>query len=318
MIMTVTLNPAVDVTYRVPTLRPGDVHRITGVERRPGGKGVNVARVLHALGVEVVATGLSGGPTGAWLEAELDRYGVTSSFVPALPEVRTTVTVHADDGTTTSLWEPGHPPADPAGAANALLERCRRLAAGASALVVSGSLPPGVDQVLPARLVAVAERAGIPAIVDVDGEPLRLAVQAGHAVLMPNRDELARLDGAPVGGIDEVLAATGRLCERGAQAVIATLGADGLLARTPLGVWLARPPAPVPGNPTGAGDAAAAAVAAALSATADPARPDWALIVREAVALSASAVCRPVAGEVDLPSYRAWRDLVTVERLEPQ
>jgi 1-phosphofructokinase family hexose kinase len=327
MIITVTPNPAVDVTYTVPALHPGQVHRVTAVARRFGGKGLNVARVLHALGNQVIATGLAGGSAADRLAADLHTAGIGSCFIPALPDIRTTVTVHGDDGTTTSFWEPGFAPDEVAAAVDALTDRVSSLLVDATAVVVSGSLPPRVDRDLPARLVATASRAGVPAVVDVEGEPLIRAASAGRAVLMPNRDELLRLalgDAAPAGRsihtvvsepIVRVWLAATALCGRGAVAVVTTLGADGMLACTRDGAWLARPPMTVSGNATGAGDAAAAAVAAALAAG-GPGPDDWPSILCDAVALSASAVTRPVAGEVDLHLYRSWRELVTVEALE--
>jgi 1-phosphofructokinase family hexose kinase len=315
VIVTVTSNPALDVTYTAPLLRPGEVHRVSEVTVLPGGKGLNVARVLHAAGVPVVATGWSGGPGGRQLESALAAREVRADFVQALPDVRRTTVVHGSDGVTTSFWEPGHPVADGSAAAEALLARVGVLLRQAGALVVSGSLPPGVDPALPARMAAAAAAVGVPAVVDADGEPLRHAARGGAAVLMPNREELARLDGEWPSTVADAAAAAGRLCARGVPAVVVTLGADGMIARTARGGWWARPVEAVEGNPTGAGDAAAAAVAAGL-ATAGPV--DWPTLLRNAVALSAAAVCTPVAGEVDLDAYRRWRTQVAVEPTPPE
>lgn len=312
MIVTVTANPALDVTYRVGTLRPGQVHRVTEVTERAGGKGINVARVLHALDQDVVATGLGGGLTGARVVRELAAEGIRADFVRALPDVRRTLVVQADHGCTTSFWEPGHRPASPGVAARQLVDRVHSLLrAGASGLVVSGSLAPGLPASLPAKLAELGAAAGVPAVVDADGEPLDLAARSGHAVLMPNRDELGRLDGGPVGSVAEVAAAAARVRAGGARAVVATLGADGMLASTAAGTWVARPVEALQGNATGAGDAAAAAVALGLAVGAD-----WPSLLRDAVTLSAAAVVRPVAGEVDRDLYRRWREQVPVDRWE--
>lgn len=310
MIVTVTPNPALDVTYTAPPLRPGEVHRVSDVTVLPGGKGVNVARVLKATGVPVAATGLSGGSGGRFLESELAAREVPVEFVDALADVRRTTVVHGSDGVTTSFWEPGYPARDPGAAAEALLARVGSLLARADALVVSGSLPPGVDPALPARLAAAAAALGVPAVIDADDEPLRHAAESRAAVLMPNRDELARLDGRWPATVADAAAAAGRLCARGVPAVVVTLGADGIVARTGSGGWWARPVQAVEGNPTGAGDAAAAAVAAGLAASG---ATDWPALLKDAVALSAAAVRRPVAGEVDLDAYRTWRTQVPVE-----
>ena len=300
MILTVTCNPAVDVTYRVDRLQPGQVHRVREVATRPGGKGVNVARVLHQLGEPTSATGLADPFFGATVEA----LGVSAAFVPALPGVRRTLVVHGDRETT-SLWEPGAGPTDPTSAAVLLVEQVTALLTDASALVVSGSLPPGVDPALPAGLAAVANAAGIPVILDLDDAALRAAADGSGAVLVPNREELARLVGA-TGDVD-VVAAAREISRRSGAPVVATLGVDGMLALAPEWCWHARPAERVAGNPTGAGDAGAAAIARGLMR-----RDPWPDVLADAVALSAAAVAAPVAGEVDLDHYRRTRSAVMV------
>lgn len=297
MIVTVTCNPAVDVTYRVDRLTPGEVHRVARAEERPGGKGVNVARVLHQLGDEVVATGLADASFGPRLEA----IGVPASFVTALPAVRRTVVVHADDSTT-GLWEPGAAPRDLRGAEVELLERVAALLTNASGLVVSGSQPGGFEPGLSARVAALAHDRGLPVLVDVDGPPLPAALAAGGAVLTPNLDELVRLLSLPLRPDSLDVAAEARTLARLNRApVVVTLGSAGMIASDGERCWHAVAPQ-VEGNPTGAGDAAAAAVMRGLVAG-EP----WPVILAEAVALSAAAVLAPVAGEVDLEQYRKWR-----------
>ena len=156
MILTVTTNPAIDVTYQLSSLRPGDVHRVTSVEERAGGKGLNVARVLRALGVDVVAAALAGGPDARRLERELQTEGIGTAFVDGVQGIRRTLVIVAEDGTTTSLWEPGHRATDPSGSAARLTVRVTDLLASARALVISGSLPPDLDPRLPARLARLA------------------------------------------------------------------------------------------------------------------------------------------------------------------
>jgi tagatose 6-phosphate kinase len=304
VIVTVTANPALDVTYTVDRFVAGAVHRVTDVRERPGGKGVNVARVLHQLGEPVVATGLADAAFGARVEAA----GPGAAFVPALRSVRRTVVVH-DGASTTGLWEPGIAPADPAEAAERLLSRVAQLLGEADGLVVSGSLPAGVDPELPARLARLAADRSIPVLVDVDDKPMRHAAHLGGAVLMPNLEELGRLVGRDL-AVDDVPHEARVLAERTRAPVVVTLGAAGMVAVAG-DCWTAKPSAPAQGNPTGAGDAAAAATIRGLVNGAT-----WPEILRDAVALSASAVVSPVAGEVDLDRYREGRPAVQVEALD--
>ena len=300
MILTVTANPAYDVTYEVAAVRPGEVHRVTTAHLRPGGKGVNVAAVLRQLGEEVVATGFG---TTAFAE-ELRATGVRAELVTCLPHVRRTVAV-VDPGRTTSFWEPGTQL--PAGSDRLLLDRVSTLLASASCLVVSGSLPPGAPDSLAADLARLALDAGVPAVVDTSGAALRSAAAVPGVVLMPNRDELAELAG-PSRADADVVAAASRLVAGGVRAVLATRGRDGVVATDATGTWMTRPPS-VAGNPTGAGDAAAAAVARGLAQGLP--LPD---LAADATALSAAAVAAPVAGQVDLDRYRELTDAIELRR----
>ncbi|MFJ2698552.1 1-phosphofructokinase family hexose kinase [Streptomyces rochei] len=293
MILTVTLNTALDITYRVPGLRPHASHRVTEVTERPGGKGLNVARVLAALGHPVTVTGFAGGSTGATVRASLAGVpGVVDALVPVAGATRRTVAVVDErTGDTTQLNEPG-PVVAPA-EWNAFQEAYEGLLAGAAAVALCGSLPPGVPVGAYAGLVRTARAAGVPVLLDTSGEPLRRGVAARPDLIKPNADELAELTGS-----HEPLRATQAARRRGARSVVASLGAAGLLAETPEGRWRAAPPAQVRGNPTGAGDSA---VAGLLSGLVE--HLPWPDRLARAVALSAATVLSPVAGEFERAAY---------------
>ncbi|WP_030769535.1 1-phosphofructokinase family hexose kinase [Streptomyces sp. NRRL F-2664] len=302
MILTVTLNTALDVTYRVPRLLPHASHRVTAVTERPGGKGLNVARVLAALGHKVTATGFAGGPVGAVVRAMLAASpGVVDALVPCTGTSRRTLAVVDEaSGDTTQFNEPG-PPITPAEWAR-FLTHYEELAAGARAVALCGSLPPGVPVGAYAVLVRVARAAGVPVLLDTSGEALRRGVAARPEIIKPNAAELAELTGSR-----DPLPATRDARRRGAHAVVTSLGPGGLLAATAAGTWQAAPPRPLSGNPTGAGDSA---VAGLLSALAEDL--DWPDRLTRAVALSAATVLSPVAGEFDPRTYEEVRGSVKV------
>jgi tagatose 6-phosphate kinase len=313
-ILTVTLNPAIDVTYRIPALQAGTTIPVTDVRTRAGGKGVNVASVVRRLGGDSLVLALAGLARPDEFRAGLDELGLSHRLVPACAAVRRTVAVVTDDGTTTNLQEAG---AEVATGAEAGITAVLRgeLDAGAGAVVISGSVPPGLAAEVPARLVAVCAGYGVPVIADVSGAALRAVATAG-AVLMPNRDELAQLLGTlPRFGRD-VAAAGRRLVAGGAAAVVATVGEDGVLAVTPTGAWSARPVEVVTGNPTGAGDAAAAALARHLAAAGSVSEVDWPAALVDVVATSSAGVREPVAGEIDVEARAGWLGAVTVKETE--
>lgn len=292
MILTVTLNTALDLTYRVPALTPHASHRVTQVIERPGGKGLNVARVLAALGYETVVTGFAGGPTGEVLRAHLAELPLTDALVPtAGPTRRTVAVVDTTTGDTTQLNEPG-PTLTPA-EWSVFTDRYTGLLAGAEAVALCGSLPPGIHVGAYAELIRIARGAGVPVLLDTSGEPLRRGIAARPDLVKPNADELAQLTGSR-----EPHRATRDARRRGAHAVISSLGPEGMLAATADGLWRAAPPSTVRGNPTGAGDSA---VAGLLSGLVDGL--PWPDRLTRAVALSAATVLSPVAGEFDRTAY---------------
>ncbi|MFI1359187.1 1-phosphofructokinase family hexose kinase [Streptomyces sp. NPDC020898] len=309
MILTVTLNTALDITYRVRELRPYASHRVTSVTERPGGKGLNVARVLAALGHEVTVTGFTGGPTGRTVQEQLTATpGVLDALVPVSgPTRRTIAVIDETAGDTrptdaTQLNEPG-PQITPA-EWSAFQDVYEGLLPSVSVVALCGSLPPGVPVGAYAQLIRTARSADVPVLLDTSGEPLRRGVAARPDLVKPNAGELAELTGS-----HEPLQATQDARRRGARTVVASLGVDGLLAVTPDGRWRATPPARIRGNPTGAGDSA---VAGLLSGLVD--RLTWPERLTRAVALSAATVLAPVAGEFDRAAYDELLGRVTVTR----
>ncbi|MEV4866926.1 1-phosphofructokinase [Streptomyces ossamyceticus] len=301
MILTVTLNTALDITHRVRALRLHATHRVTEVIQRPGGKGLNVARVLAALGHEVTVTGFVGGGTGRAVQEGLARTpGIVDALVPVAGATRRTIAVVDATGDTTQLNEPG-PLIAPA-EWSAFQEAYEVLLRSASAVALCGSLPPGVPVGAYAGLIRTARTLAVPVLLDTSGEPLRRGVAARPDVVKPNTEELAELTGS-----HEPSRATRDARRRGAQAVVASLGPDGLLAHTPEGHWRATPPRRFRGNPTGAGDAV---VAGLLSGLVE--HLPWPDRLTRATALSAATVLAPTAGEFDHRAYDELRTQVAV------
>jgi tagatose 6-phosphate kinase len=302
VILTVTLNTALDITYRVRSLRPHGSHRVSEVTERPGGKGLNVGRVLAALGHEVTVTGFTGGATGRVVRDQLaESAGVVDALVPVEgPTRRTIAVVDTTTGDTTQLNEPG-PAITPAEWA-AFQETYEHLLRSASAVALCGSLPPGVPVGAYAQLVRTARALAVPVLLDTSGEPLRRGVAARPDIIKPNAEELAELTGS-----HDPLQATRSARRRGAHTVVASLGAEGLLAENAAGRWRAAPPRRVHGNPTGAGDSAVAGLLSGLVENLP-----WPDRLARAVALSAATVLAPAAGEFDRPTYETLTEQVAV------
>lgn len=307
MILTLTANPALDVTYRVDRLVPGKSHRVAGVGHRAGGKGFNVSRVLHGFGVATRAIGPAGGALGDAVLTDLLSAGIPHALLPVAAHTRKTVTVVTDEtaagGEATVFNEPGGPLGETDW--ERLVELVAEHLSEASVLVCSGSLPPPLAPDAYARLVSLGHRRGVPVVVDTGGPALVAAAEAGADVVKPNEAELR----ASIGACDPLSGARA-LRSAGAAAVVVSLGPDGVLAVTGRGEWRASPPYPIRGNPTGAGDAAVAALA---DGTAE--RRPWPERLRIAVAWSAAAVAAPLAGSVDRAVLADILEHVRVESL---
>jgi len=230
MIITVTLNSAIDKTLSVPNFRLGRRHRTVEQTTMPGGKGVNVARVLKALGQPVIATGFTGGATGTRIVDQLTQLSVLSDFVRIREESRTnTAVIDPTTGEQTEVNERG--PKVTAQEVEQFVEKLLYLAKGASVCVFAGSLPRDVDSDIYAGMIRELRRLGVTSIVDTDGDPLRRAVRAEPDVISPNVLEAEELVGHEfTDDNDEWAIATREMCELGAREAIMTMG-DGCVAR---------------------------------------------------------------------------------------
>lgn len=250
MIVTLTPNPSVDRTIEVDALVRGAVVRATGSRIDPGGKGVNVSRALAANGIATCAVLPSGGAEGAQLAALLSPGGVVVRAVPIAGAVRANVSVVEPDGTVTKLNEPGPTLTD--SEVDAVLAVTVELGRSAAWVVASGSLPPGCPVDFYARLLA-----SLPGrvVVDSSGGPLRSALAGRPVLVKPNREELAEVTGLAVTTVGEALVAARALLQRGARAVLASLGADGALLVEEAGEWYGESPVDSAVSSVGAGDA---------------------------------------------------------------
>jgi 1-phosphofructokinase/tagatose 6-phosphate kinase len=230
MIITVTLNSAIDKTLAVPSFQLGRRHRTVEQTTMPGGKGVNVARVLKTLGQPVIATGLAGGATGTRIVEQLTQLSVLSDFVRIREESRTnTSVIDPTTGEQTEINERG--PAVTEQEMELFVDKLLYLAKGASVCVFAGSLPRQVDADIYARLIRELRRTGIVTIVDTEGEPLRRAVRAEPDVISPNMLEAEELVGHEFNDEEDHLIAVSEMTRLGAREALMTVE-DGCYALT--------------------------------------------------------------------------------------
>jgi 1-phosphofructokinase family hexose kinase len=229
MIITVTLNAAIDKSLSVPNFRLGRRHRTVEQRTMAGGKGVNIARTLKMLGQPVIATGFAGGATGTHIVEQLTEESILNDFVRIREESRTNTSVlDPTTGQQTEINERG--PAVSEREVELFRDKLLYLARGAAIVVFAGSLPRGVEPDLYASLIGDLQRLDVTTVIDTDGEPLRQAARAEPDLVSPNVFEAEELVGHEFAGEDERLQVVREIAAMGPREVIMTLP-DGCFAQ---------------------------------------------------------------------------------------
>lgn len=313
MIITVTLNPALDRTLSVPTFTPGRRHRTVDQRAIPGGKGVNVARALVLLGQPVIATMMIGGATGTRIVEALTDESVLTMSVRTREESRTNMAVlDPTTGLHTEINERG--PSVTAHELALFEQKLLYLARGASICVFAGSLPRGLEPDTYANLIRAVRKLGVLTVVDTDGEPLKLAVRAEADVVSPNELEAEELAGHEFGSSDDRARAIVEISRQGPSEAIMTVP-DGCFAyvREPDGPALYRVTVePLEAqSPIGSGDAFLAGYIAARYQGRPPVE-----CLRFGVACGAESTQHVGAGIIDPPTVSRLLEGVVAERIE--
>jgi 1-phosphofructokinase family hexose kinase len=313
MIITVTLNAAIDKTLAVPNFRLGRRHRAVEQTAMAGGKGVNVARALRALGQPVIATGIAGGPTGTRIVEHLTEEGILNDFVRIREESRTsTAVVDPTSGEQTEINEYG--PQVSELELELFVDKLLYLAKGAAVSVFAGSLPRGVDGELYARLIEEMKRLDVLTVLDSEGEPLRAATRRGPDIVSPNELEAEGLVGHEFSDDEDRRTAVGEMVEVGAREAIMTLP-EGCLAMLGEGgerhLYRATLEPLEPVSRVGSGDAFLAGFVAARYGNRGPEE-----CLRFAVACGAESTQHFGAGVLDQREVERLAPEVRVEQLE--
>jgi len=293
MIVTVTLNPSLDRAIGVDRLVRGEVLRAHAAHLDPGGKGVNVSRALLANGATSLAVLPCGGEEGSQLVSLLRAEHVNLLAIPIQGRTRSNITLAEPDGTVTKINEPG--PSLSSGELAIVTDRVLAAAADARWVVICGSNPPEFSCGSFADLCKQVVATGVHLAVDTSGPALRIAAEAGAALVKPNREELAEVVGSPLECLGDVVEAARQLRAWGAGSVLASLGSDGAILIDDVGVVAGCSPVSNPRSSVGAGDALLAGFLAAGGRGADA--------LAEGLAWGAAAVCLPgsqMPGPTDL------------------
>lgn len=313
MILTVTLNAAIDRTVAVPNFRLGRRHRAVESRTVAGGKGINVARALRLLGRPVIAAGFAGGPTGNRVLEQLRRESILTDFTWIAGETRINMAVvDPTSGEQTEINERG--PAVSPEEVERFVERLRYLSDGARICVLAGTLPPGAPEDLYGRLVEDLRERGVTVLLDAEGEPMLAGLRAGASVVTPNEREAEELVGQEFGDRDEFVHGLSELTRLGAREAAITRP-DGCVAVVGEGaarrLLEVRTRSLEPVSTVGSGDAFLAGYAAALYDGQEPQQ-----CLAHAVACGAESTQHFGAGTVDRNQVERLLGEVELDELE--
>ena len=282
-ILTLTLNPALDLTVELARLEPGQVNRSDGMHAHAAGKGVNVAQVLADLGHTLTVSGFLGEDNAQVFETLFAQRGFVDAFIRVPGETRSNIKLAEQDGRITDLNGPG-PMVDEA-AQQALLARLEQIAPGHDVVVVAGSLPRGVSPQWLQALILRLKKLGLNVALDTSGEALRVALAAGPWLIKPNTEELADALGCEVVSEAAQAQAAQRLHAQGVEHVVISHGADGVNWFSVGSALHASPPKVTVASTVGAGDSLLAGMLHGLLSADTPEQT-----LRTATAIAAMAV----------------------------
>jgi 1-phosphofructokinase family hexose kinase len=309
LIVTLTVNPALDRTISVDRLAFEDRAYIDSRHESAGGRGINAASLIHSFGGKPLAIFPSGGENGKRLEELVGAYGYPTLAVPISREIRTNLTITDRQGLTVSLNERG--PQLEKAEADRLEKAVQKNLEGAAWLMLCGSLPPGVPSNFYARLIAMARRKKVKTLLDTDGDALREGIEAAPTVVSPNQQEAERLLNRALVTRNHFLDAVARIRAMGPEMVALSLGSRGAMGAIEGTIIEALPPRVEVLCPIGAGDALAAAFVWSMERNGD-----FTDALRWGVATGSASAMLPGLRQASLDQAKEIYRQVEVRRIE--
>ena len=290
MILTVTLNAAIDKRYVVEDFKIGEVNRVKECVYTPGGKGLNVSKPASIAGAKVVATGFVGGHAGNYIEAELKPFGIESAFYHMEQESRSCINIwDTVQKKQTEFLEPGFTVTEKD--FEGFVEKFRELVKDANVVAMSGSVPKGLDGTAYQKLVAIVKETEKKVILDTSGKLLTAGIESRPTMIKPNIDEIRMLTGSQCDDLNEIIEAAEQIHANGVEVVAVSLGGDGAIVVSDEGVYRAIVPKIDAVNTVGCGDSMIAGFALGFSEGLSIADT-----LKKASAISAAAALREETG----------------------
>lgn len=309
-VLTVTLNPAIDMRYNVKNLRLGNINRTQGIEKNAGGKGINVSRIIKLLGGDILATGIVGGFTGKLFLKKLNKNSIKNNFLESEYETRTCIAIIDEkiDGIT-EILESGKGDIE---VCNLFIKKYLEILEDKEIKVIcgSGSLLKGIDPLVYNILIEEGNKRGIKFILDTSGSTLLKGIEAKPFLIKPNQEELEDILGRKLNSIEEIAEAARELMKKGAENVMVTLGGAGALLVTLERAYRGTFPKVKIKNTVGSGDSTIGGFAYALSQG-----KDLAECFRLGIACGTTNAMLDSTGIIDLDILKKILSQIKIEEL---
>lgn len=310
MITTITLNASIDKAYYMErAIENGTVMRVGSVRNTAGGKGLNVARIVHLCGERVLASGLVGGYNGNYLEKLLDQDGIRHDFDHIQGETRSCINILDEQFGSTEYLEPGCQVTEEE--EKNFLDRFPGIIKDSDVIAISGSVPCGVSRDIYQKMVMAAKKDGKQVILDTSGDLLENGIQACPAVVKPNKDEMEMLFHRKIEGIEDVIACGKKIREQKIPWVVVSLGGEGAMLFCKEGIFQGKPPKVDVVNTVGCGDSMVGALAVSLHRKDDPEKA-----LRFAIAVAAANAMSAGTGNFEPETAQKLFDKVEIIKIE--
>jgi tagatose 6-phosphate kinase len=308
MILAVTMNPSVDISYPINEFRLNAVNRVENVRKTAGGKGLNVARVMAQMNEKVLATGVLGGTIGDYIVQELNKSHIPNDFLKIEKESRNCIAI-LHEGRQTEILESGPTLMNEEG--TAFLDKFEELLAKVTLVTISGSLPKGLTVDFYQQMLAICHKKAIPVVLDSSGEPLRAALlhKEKPFAIKPNMTELSQLLGMEVDSrISSLKQALDHEWFKGIEWIIVSMGGEGAFVRNGTDDYRVTLPRIDVVNPVGSGDAVVAGLAVALNR-----KQSVESVLRTAMTTGMLNTMEAGTGSINMAKFGQYFDLVKID-----
>lgn len=307
MILTITLNPSIDRRYFINGFKEGKMYRAKDVQYTPGGKGLNVAKVIKSFNEPVMATGFLGGRSGRHIEEMLDSMNICHNFIPINGETRSSLTILSDDGSQTEVLERG--PSISGEEVLEFYELYRDIIKDSEIICASGSLPQGLPADIYRDLIMMAKEQDKKFFLDTKGEALKIGIEASPFLVKSNRDELESLIGCMLTSQEDIIRGARYILENGVKMVIIPMEKAGSMVFYDGYSYRVKVPNIKVVNPVGSGDSMMAGFVVSLLRN-----YDFEYLLKVAAACGTANAMEAEAGKVDMHNMKRIMNEIQIDK----